>query len=264
MNYDRNYYISQPVPIEKELKKLFNRISNLIIFDIGACEGEESVRYSRLFPDSKIYAFEPLPANIQLIENNVAKYDLQNVSIQKTAVSCKDGFDHFYVSSGKPENIAESDWDFGNKSSSLLEPSNYLLESSFLTFKDKIQVETITLKSFCKKHHITSIDFIHMDVQGAELMVLQGAKELISSVKVIWLEVSTIDFYNNQPVVQDIKEFMNKNGFILLKNELHDKQGDQLYISRLHFSGFKIFFIKMLSFMIVIATRFRSIVKSLF
>lgn len=40
MNYDRNYYINQVVPIEKELKKLFNTKSNLIIFDIGACEGE--------------------------------------------------------------------------------------------------------------------------------------------------------------------------------------------------------------------------------
>ena len=246
MVYDREAYIKQPVPIRFELRLLFKRNQPLVIFDIGACEGEESIRYSRLFPKSEIYTFEPLPANIQLIENNFLKYGVTNASLQNKAVSSKDGVGHLYVSSGEPKNIEVSDWDFGNKSSSLLEPSKHLKENSFLDFKDKIEVETITLKSFCDKHKLTAIDFIHMDVQGGELMVLQGAFDLISSIKVIWLEVSRIDFYKDQPLVDDIKKFMVANQFSLLLDGLDSFQGDHLYISKLHFSTFQIFLFKQL------------------
>jgi FkbM family methyltransferase len=261
MDYDRGNYIKQPVSIRFELKLLFSTSKQVVIFDIGACEGEESVKYSFLYPDANIYTFEPLPANIELIKGNFKKYGVSNASIHEVAVSSKDSFNHFYVSSGKPENIPDSDWEFGNKSSSLLEPSKYLMDNSFLTFKETIEVETITLKSFCKKHQINAIDFIHMDVQGAELMVLEGTDDLISAVKAIWLEVSTIDFYHNQPLVQDIKKFLNKNGFILLKNELHGEQGDQLYISKLHFSMLKVSFIKILMWAKFVVTRLTSILK---
>lgn len=246
MVYDREAYIKQPLPIRFELRLLFKRNQPLVIFDIGACEGEESIRYSRLFPKSEIYTFEPLPANIQLIENNFLKYGVTNASLQNKAVSSKDGVGHLYVSSGEPENIEVSDWDFGNKSSSLLQPSRHLEENSFIKFKDRIKVETITLKSFCDKQIIKAIDFIHMDVQGAEMMVLQGAGNLIPCIKAIWLEVSTIDFYKDQPLADDIRKFLDKNQFILLTDGLHNSQGDRLYISKLHFSTFQIRLLKVL------------------
>jgi FkbM family methyltransferase len=261
MNYDRSHYISQPVPIEKELKLLFSTKSNLVIFDIGACEGEESIKYSRLFPNDSIYAFEPLPDNINQIRNNFIKYNVTNASYYNNALSCKNGITDFYVSSGRPDNAAKSDWDYGNKSSSLLQPGKHLQLASFIRFEKKIEVETITLKSFCNTNNIPSIDFIHMDVQGAELMVLEGAEDFISSIKVIWLEVSKIDLYKNQPLVKDIKEFMTKNHFILLKDELYSVQGDQLYVSKLHFSALKILFIKGLILIRSVSKYFPAILK---
>ena len=49
MIFDREHYLGQPVPIENELKLLFDESAPLTIFEIGACEGEDSIRYSRLF-----------------------------------------------------------------------------------------------------------------------------------------------------------------------------------------------------------------------
>src|SRR6185312_15688849 len=114
MMYDRDQYIKQPVPIKFELKLLFLFRKPSVIFDIGACEGEESVRYSRLFPAANIYTFEPLPANIPLIEANFSNYGIRNASLYEVALSSKDGTEHFYISSGNPQNIEASDWDFGN------------------------------------------------------------------------------------------------------------------------------------------------------
>lgn len=242
LNHDRANYINQPVPIEKELKILFKQNEPLIIFEIGACEGEDSIKYSRLFINSKIYAFEPLPDNIKLIQNNLLRYDIRNVTFYNKALSSKDGTAEFHVSEGRPETEVESDWDYGNKSSSLLPPAKHLEIVNFIQFNKKINVETITLKSFCKSNNIHNIDFIHMDVQGAELMVLEGASDFISSIKVVWLEVSKVEIYRNQPLEQDVKKFMTDNNFILVKNSLDKLWGDQLYISKAFYPEYKSLF----------------------
>ncbi|GEO07620.1 FkbM family methyltransferase [Segetibacter aerophilus] len=243
MDFDRTEYILAPCGLEQELKILFPRKKSLTIFEIGACEGEDSVKYSRLFPEAKIYAFEPLPANIPLIQHNFLKYGVRNASYFNKALSNKEGQAEFYVSSGRPDEALESDWDYGNKSSSLLQPEKHLETAPFIQFKDKIVVETITLKSFCIANNIKAIDFVHMDVQGAELMVLEGAGDFISSIKVIWLEVSKVNFYKNQPLVADVKKFMSENNFVLIKDAAHGIQGDQLYVSKNYYSNLKIFLI---------------------
>ena len=244
VQYDRSHYLNEPVPIVWELKMLFKRNESLVIFEIGACEGEDSIRYSKLYPCARIYAFEPLPANIELIKNNLTKYNIKNVSFFNRALSVSNGTAQFFVSSGKPPGTADVDWDFGNKSSSLQAPEKHLDNIKFIHFDNKILVETITLNSFCTQNKINYIDFMHMDVQGAELMVLEGAGDFIKSIKAIWLEVSKIDLYKNQPLVQDIAAFMRRNNFTLLKDACGNIQGDQLYISVNFFSKRKITRIK--------------------
>jgi len=232
MMYNRNQYIQQPNPIEKELKILMKDNSSITIFEIGACEGEDSIKYARLFKRSKIYAFEPLPQNIKIIEGNISKYNVRNVTVVNKALSSNNGTAEFYVSAGRPEGVPESDWDYGNKSSSLLPPDKHKELAPFIEFKKTVTVETITLKSFCADNNIGVIDYIHMDVQGAELMVLKGADDFINSIKVIWLEVSKIHVYKDQPLVDDINKFMTDNNFVLAKDCIDDLQGDQLYISK--------------------------------
>ena len=246
MNFDRSDYINQPVAIEQELKLLFNQKKPLVIFEIGACEGEDSIKYSRLFPNSTIYAFEPLPDNIKLIHKNFLQYGIKNARYYNKALSSENGIAEFYVSSGQPDNAKESDWDYGNKSSSLLPPEKHLKMLSFIQFNKKIEVETITLDSFCKANELSVIDFIHMDVQGAELMVLKGAGDYLKSIKVIWLEVSKVDIYKNQPLVKDVKKFMKENNFVLIKDALNGQQGDQLYISKNFYKKQNAFFLYLL------------------
>lgn len=233
--YNRDNYIQTDSPIKKELLKLFNKKERLTIFDIGGCEGEESIRYSKLFPFSNIYIFEPLPLNQELILKNISKYQAINVKLVPNAVSDKDEMSEFYVSSGHPENMQnDENWNFGNKSSSLLKPDeNNMIE--WLKFKQKIKVQSIRLKNFLKETKINVVDFVHMDVQGAELKVLKGAKEYLGQIKAIWLEVSEIELYKKQPLRLDIEVFMERKGFFLLKSEFNNKFGDQLYVNKKYF-----------------------------
>lgn len=241
--YSRQEYINTESPIEKLLKKLFNKKEKLIIFDIGGCEGEESIKYSKIFPLSKIFIFEPLPYNQELISKNFNEYNVKNVELVPTALSDCIGKSVFFVSSATPEKQEESiDWDFGNKSSSLLEPSEYLKTNyNWLKFNESIQVDTSTISAFMESKRLSEIDFIHMDVQGAELKVLEGATSFLHKIKSVWLEVSDYTLYKNQPLRKDVENFMINHGFYLIKSDLEFGIGDQFYLNKSYFKTFSIF-----------------------
>lgn len=209
----------------------------MIIFDIGSCDGEDSIRYSRLFPFAKIFAFEPLPKNFELIEKNILKYKTKNVFPKNIAISDESGESISFNSSEKPDDIKDEnlDWDFGNKSNSLLKPSEYMKKNHWLKFNEEIPVKTERLDSFFKNGKISSIDFIHMDVQGAELKVLIGAGEKIKDIKIIWLEVADFELYEGQPLTKDIEQFMKDNNFTIIHSSIIHGVGDQFYVNKKYF-----------------------------
>lgn len=239
--FNRQSYIKGDSPIKNTLLKLFKKTDRLIIFDVGACEGEESIRYKNIFPLASIFLFEPLPKNQTLIFENIKKENLKNVNLFPIALSDENGFTKFYTSSGRPKEVQiDLDWDFGNKSSSLLAPQLKNMPE-WLKFNEVIEVQTMTLDFFVEDNKIDSIDFIHMDVQGAELKVLEGAKEKIKNIKTIWLEVSNLELYKNQPLREDIEVFMRKNHFQLIKSEFSGEFGDQFYVNKRYFKSFSFF-----------------------
>jgi FkbM family methyltransferase len=226
-------YIDSPLPIKGELGVLLKNTKNPVILDIGACECEDSIRYSLLFPNATIYSFEPLKKNFERCEKNVIKYNRQNIKIFNLALSNSEGEEKFYLSSGRPEGVEVSEWDYGNKSSSLLKPNLEAIQK-WLKFEESTTVVATTLDKFCKKNNISHIDFIHMDVQGAELLVLEGAHEILPKIKSIWLEVSQHEFYESQPLKTDIEKFMNSNNFFRVR-DTEDLMGDQLYVNKNYF-----------------------------
>ena len=235
--YDRSHYILSELSNKNDLLKLFSKSEKLIIFDIGGCEGEESIRYSRLFPNASVFVFEPLPKNQERILLNLKNYNAQKISLTPIAVSDNKGVSQFFVSSGHPDKVKENiDWDFGNKSSSLLPPDKHLETTPWVKFNEIIDVQTDTLFNFLSENNISKIDFVHMDVQGAELKVLRGAGSYLKNIRAIWLEVSDITLYKNQPIKQQIEDFMVDNGFLLVKSTLEGSVGDQLYLNKNHFS----------------------------
>lgn len=226
-------YVNAPLPIDSELNDTFGTEYPLIIFDIGACEGEDSIRYSKKYPNTTIYSFEPVPENFKKLQVNIEKYECKNVIPFRQALSDSNGHTSFHVSEGVPEGKQNSkDWTYGNKSSSILPPSDEMGQYySWLSFNKKIEVETKRLDSFCKENNIPRIDIIHMDVQGAELMVLKGAGKMIKKVKMIWMEVEKVELYQNQPLKNEVENYMKKKKFSLIKDTVKGVSGDQLYLS---------------------------------
>lgn len=246
--YKKADFIESPLEIEFELLNLFNKNDSLIIFDIGACEGEDSIRYANFFPKSTIYSFEPHTDNYAKAKKLIQQYNKSNIIFENVALSDKNGVAEFYLSEGHPTHLKNSEeWNFGNKSSSLLSPSDELKKNfSWLQFNRKTEVTTVRLEDFVSQKKIESIDFAHIDVQGAELMVLAGAGAFLSQIKAIWLEVEAVELYSNQPLKNDVEFFMQKNKFINILDTVNETAGDQLYVNLFFYSEERIRNIKSL------------------
>ncbi len=237
--FNRDNYINSPIEIERELLLLLQKENVKNVFDIGACEAEDSIRYSLLFPNSTVYAFEPRKDNLAIGQKSILKYNRPNIVLENIALSKENGTAEFFLSEGRPADATEEhQWDFGNKSSSLLPPTEEMKKhTSWLQFNNKIEVETMRLDNYVVNKNISEIDFVHIDVQGAELMVLEGAGDFLKKIKLIWMEVEAVELYKNQPLKNDVEQFMKKNNFVNVLDTVNEVAGDQLYANMNYFTA---------------------------
>jgi FkbM family methyltransferase len=125
------------------------------VFDLGANMGLFSAMCANY--GCLCYAFEPLPVNI---ENLKALIDVNpHIVLAPYAVSDNDGVVQFINS----ETISG-----GTK----IKDNNDKCE-------DIITVNSITLDSFVTKNSIKRVDFIKADIEGAERLMLKGAKNIL-------------------------------------------------------------------------------------
>ena len=67
--------------------------------------------------------------------------------------------------------------------------------------------------------HLSEIDLVKIDVQGAEHLVLFGGRESLKKIKYICIEVSLKEIYQDSYLFHDIYNFLSENNFILLEFE---------------------------------------------
>ncbi|HWO33442.1 MAG TPA: FkbM family methyltransferase [Candidatus Acidoferrum sp.] len=134
-------------------------IPGTTVLDIGAQSGFYSLLLSRLVGlEGMVVAFEPLPANFRVLEENLNLNKVQNVTIRREAVSDRSG---------------EISFAFPHEEASLV--AGPVLESDNLgTF----QVPSISLDDFMLQSG-RSVQFVKMDVEGAETAVLRGAVQTL-------------------------------------------------------------------------------------
>ncbi|MBF2009310.1 MAG: FkbM family methyltransferase [Chlorogloeopsis fritschii C42_A2020_084] len=105
--------------------------------------------------------------------------------------------------------------------SSLYPPNELYIErfanlSELCSLDFTIGIETTTLDEFCHKEGIEQVDFLHIDVQGADLQVLEGSADILKrSVLGVQVEVEFSPLYLNQPLFADVDIYLRKYGFTL-------------------------------------------------
>jgi FkbM family methyltransferase len=178
-----------------------------------------------------VYAFEPLAHNLERLRANLLMYHTRQVMAVQACLAARDGTAEFYISSGQPAGSVRDalDWDYGNKSSSLLRPKETRVLHPWLRFDGVMTVPTTTLKAQMEDLGIDHVDFLHLDVQGAELMVLRGASDALSTVATIWLEVEAVELYAGQPLAAQVEAFLARAGYVRILDTVESLAGDQFW-----------------------------------
>jgi len=142
--------------VKNEIKK------NNVVLDLGAHVGYYTLMFAKLVGENgKVYAFEPSPTNFELLQKNVMINNYKNVILEKKAISDKSEIASLYLSE---ENFSD----------------NRIFDSH--DKRKSIKIETTTLDDYFKEYD-GRIDFIKMDVQGAEGKVLLGMNNLLKKLK---------------------------------------------------------------------------------
>jgi FkbM family methyltransferase len=96
--------------------------------------------------------------------------------------------------------------------SSLYEPNEPLIslynnfECAYL--KRRTEIDTISMDYFAQVNDISEVDFIKIDIQGAELDVFRGGAQVLKSVLALVCEVEFIPHYIQQPLFGDVCTFL--------------------------------------------------------
>ena len=82
-------------------------------------------------------------------------------------------------------------------------------------------MRSLTLDSFFKNENLEKIDFIWMDVQGAEDLVFKGGEYLLTNDKIhyIYTEYSNRELYENQMNLKEISKALPNYEILDLFNE---------------------------------------------
>ena len=197
---------TDPFSISKSLLKKYLP-KNAVMIDCGAHVGSDSIELARIFPQSIIHSFEPVPAIFSQLKQNTQQYS--NIKSHQLALSNIEGIAKMYVSSG-----------VSDASSSLLMPTGHLHDHPDVFFDDSIDIRTVSLDKWAEENNIPAVDFLWLDMQGFEFKMLEASGKILPTVKAIHTEVSMRETYKNAILYNDFKIWLEAKGFRLVKEAI--------------------------------------------
>jgi len=166
-----------------EIYKFNSKNEEPIIYDCGANIGMSCLYFKILYPKARIKAFEADPIITDVLKLNLARNGINDVEIINKAV----WIDYNGVEFGRD----------GADGGSI-----YLMSN-------KIKVDSIRLKDFLDDE--LEIDFLKIDIEGAEYEVLKDCADSLSKVRNIFVEYHS--WYNKPQKLSEILRILEANNF---------------------------------------------------
>ena len=172
-----------------------------VVFDVGAWLGQTVNGYRKLYPEAQIYAFEPSPIICDLLSEQYAGND--RVSVFRVALAEQEGMRALHIHHPTEE-------------TSLLRVTDEYRERGVMHTQD-VWTTVTTLDLFCSRQAIGRIDVLKLDVQGAELLVLEGARDLFDEGRVglVFAEMNFWEQYQGQCWWYEVGAWLAGYGFEL-------------------------------------------------
>lgn len=137
----------------------------MVVFDVGANLGRFALQAARAVgPSGQVHAFEPTATILARLRHNAALNDLPNVVAIEAAVTDQAGT----VTLHESERMTELNSLYGSA-------SGFDDDRPWNT----VEVPALALDDYLRQQALPAVDLVKIDVEGAELAVLRGARELL-------------------------------------------------------------------------------------
>lgn len=176
-----------------------------VVFDIGANVGDIAARYREMYPNCRLFCFEPQESHFLWLQNRVQKDP--RVLCHRAAIGAVPGKAQLHLTASRD-------------SSSLLGAAPERLPPVYrksLAVESEQEVEMTTLDDFARQHNLERIDICKMDIQGGEYAALEGARGLLSAARIslLYLEICFVPLYRNHPLIGDITKYLARYDYTL-------------------------------------------------
>lgn len=161
--------------------------NNITMLDIGARTGKWLVPFVNYFTQGTFHCFEALPEQYGRLSRRYKKHD--NVNCYNTVVSNNHKSVIFY------RDLDRMGW-------------SGLRKHSYIENFEEVELQSTTIDSYNIKPY-----FIKIDVEGAELLALQGCSNTLKSTSVIYFECNEIHFKDYNYTAYDLYDFLQNNDF---------------------------------------------------
>lgn len=204
------------------------------VLDIGSVNATDSIDLARVFEDATIYTFEPVPANQEICQEHIDSVatDIQErIYLQRIALDNQTGPMAFWeldeLAAGKRGKLNRG---IGSKYQ-IINPDTQPWEHNV---QRQITVVGYRLDDWCKEFNISRIDAIHMDVQGSELDIFNGAGSMLNNVQFIIATVGIKPRYHKHAMKADIDTYLLTQGFVEwqpARRISHEYNADVIYLN---------------------------------
>jgi len=144
-----------------------------VILDCGGNIGISAIHYKRLFPHARLTSFEPDPRACELLRSNLDANNIRDVKVVEAALWTSNGRNNFFSE--------------GADANRLVDEVNEINKLATMTPTGKhCKVETVRLADYLASEN--EIDFVKLDIEGAEADVIVDSANLLQRVHSMVIE----------------------------------------------------------------------------
>ncbi len=205
----------------EDIKKNNIRINGVL--HVGAHDGGELDTYVSNNIDNIVFV-EANPKIYERLSERCKKHSNMNIHTFNVGISDK-------KNSNVPFYVTNND----SASSSILKLKDHMFEYPNINVVQKINIETNTIDDLFKENKLDASHFnvLNMDIQGAEMYALLGAKNYLQKCDAVYLEVNFREMYKDCGLITDIDSYLGIYNFERIKLiDTGRGWGDALYIKK--------------------------------
>jgi FkbM family methyltransferase len=190
----KGFFHSVEEIFQREVYRFQAQSERPYIIDAGANIGLSIIYFKRLYPNCSIVAYEPDHEIFSLLIKNIAAHQYENVDVREAAA---------WVSDGHLEFFSEGS----------------LAGSTEVDFLKSGNIKTVRSRRLKSDLQDKTIDFLKIDIEGAENEVLFDIEPELSSVQNLFFEYHSIR--GKKQMLGDLLALVTRSGFRYVINETH-------------------------------------------